>query len=201
MSHLSSSDPCKGEKSYVHSLTSRGYVNHNLERYARLHHEISRQESLSPKELEEIKRRRELEQFRALSSRSRHTEYQTRESMNPATGTSHPTAVASAAAIYHSRLAILPQQGRTTGPPSHFEAFGLPTHIPSNPLPSSGHHHSTPVHSSAYRHLLPLMLYYLVNSIILAELLTLILIPCGNRKWLQMPGQLISLMKQELRET
>ncbi|GFT05442.1 lysine-specific demethylase 3A [Nephila pilipes] len=158
MSHLSSSDPFKGEKtqSYVSSQTSRGYVNNSLERYARPHHEGSHREILSAKELEDLKHRRDLEQYRALSSGSRHPEYQARESMNPAAAASHPAAVASAAAIYPRVAALLPQQGRSAGPPSHFEAFGLSPHIPSNPPPaSSGHPHSTPVHSSAYRHLLP----------------------------------------------
>ncbi|GFR06494.1 lysine-specific demethylase 3A [Trichonephila clavata] len=157
MSHLSSSDPYKGEKtqSYVSSQASRGYVNNNLERYPRTHREGSHREVLSAKELEDLKHRRDLEQYRALRSASRSQEYQVRESMNPAAAASHPAAVASAAAIY-PRVALHPQQGRSTGPPSHFEAFGLSPHIPTNPPPaSSGHPHSTPVHSSAYRHLLP----------------------------------------------
>ncbi|CAL1277293.1 unnamed protein product [Larinioides sclopetarius] len=156
MSHLNTSDPCKGEKtqSYVSSQTSRVYVNNNFERYARAHHEGGYPEGLSSKELEDIKHRRDLDQFRALNSGSRQPEYPAQESMNPSTVASHPAAVASAAAVY-PRVAILPQQGRTTGPPSHFEAFGLSPHIPSNPPPASSGHHPAPVHSSTYRHLLP----------------------------------------------
>ncbi|KAF8790844.1 probable JmjC domain-containing histone demethylation protein 2C isoform X2 [Argiope bruennichi] len=111
-------------------------------------------ESFSSREARDIRHRRDLSQYRALSSGSRHPEYPAQESMNPATAASHPAAVASAAAVY-PRVAILPQQGRTTGPPSHFETFGLSPHIPLNPPSATSGHHPATVHSSTYRHLLP----------------------------------------------
>lgn len=147
MSQLGSNDPSKGEKpqSYV-SQTPRGY-NNNVERYSRTHHE---RDGLSPKDLEDLKHRRDIEQFRALTaSGPRHPEYQSRESMNPTSSTTHPAAVSSAANLYQ-RVSVS-QQGRSAG--AHFETFGG---IASNAPPTSNsHHHATPVHSSTYRHLLP----------------------------------------------
>ncbi|KAG8198328.1 hypothetical protein JTE90_021577 [Oedothorax gibbosus] len=145
MSQLGSNDQSKGEKlqSYV-SQGSRGY-NSNVERYARTHHE---RDGLSPKELDELKHRRDVEQFRALTAGvPRHSEYQSRESMNPASSTSHPAAVGSAANIYQRVSAT--QQGRSQG--THFESF---SGISPNAPPTSSSHHQ-PIPSSAYRHLLP----------------------------------------------
>lgn len=143
MSQLSSNDPSKGEKpqSYA-SQTPRGY--NNVERYSRTHHE---RDGLSPKDLEDLKHRRDIEQFRTLTaSGPRHPEYQSRESMNPASSASHSAAVGSASNLYQ-RVSVS-QQGRPTG--THFEAFtGI---SPNAPPTSNSHHHSTP---ATYRHLLP----------------------------------------------
>lgn len=155
MSHLGSSDPCKGEKtqSYVSNQPSHGYIGNNVERFNSVAHDGNLTESVIAKELEDVKHRRDQEQYRALGGGSRSTDYLPREPMNPSSAVSHPAAVPSAAAIY-PRVALVTQHPRATGPPSHFESYGLPSHVSSNPPPSSGSHH-TPVHSQPYRHLLP----------------------------------------------
>lgn len=156
MSHLGSSDPCKGEKSqsYINNQPSHAYIGNNHERFNSVPHDGNHPESVISKELEDVKQhRRDQEQYRALSGGSRSSDYLPREPMNPGSAVSHPAAVPSAAAIY-PRVALVTQHSRTAGPSSHFETYGLPSHVPPNPPPASGSHH-TPVHSQAYRHLLP----------------------------------------------
>lgn len=154
MSHLGSSDPCKGEKtqSYVNNQTSRAYIGNNIDRFNAVSHDSSA-EGVIAKELEDVKHRRDQEQYRTLSGGTRPSDYLPREPMNPASAVSHPAAVPSAAPIY-PRVALVSQHPRTAGPSSHFETYGIPSHVPPNPPPSSGSHH-TPVHLQAYRHLLP----------------------------------------------
>lgn len=153
MSHLGSSDPCKGEKSqsYASNQPTHAYIGNNVERFNSMAHDGNLNENVSVKDLEDVKRHRDQEQYRALAAGSRSSDYLPGEPMNPSV--SHSAAIPSAAAIY-PRVGLVQQHPRAPGPPPHFEAYGLPSHVPSNPPPASGSHH-TPVHSQAYRHLLP----------------------------------------------
>ncbi|XP_015924626.2 lysine-specific demethylase 3B [Parasteatoda tepidariorum] len=150
MSHLGSNESSKGEKtqSHVNNQSQRGYYN---ESYNRANHERNFRENVSAKELVESEQSHDREQYHALSSGARHPELLAHESMNPSVAASHSAAVASAAAVYPR---VISQPNRAI-PPSHFESYGLSSHVPPNPATSTGHHHSAPIHSSAHRHLLP----------------------------------------------
>lgn len=154
MSHLGSSDPCKGEKTqnFISNQSSHPYIGNNVERFSSVASDGNLTENVIAKELEDVKRR-DQDKYRALSGGPQSSDYHTGELMNPSSSVSHPAAVPSAASVY-PRVALVSQPPRAAGPSSHFENYGLSSHVPSNPPPPSGSHH-TPVHSQAYRHLLP----------------------------------------------
>lgn len=149
MSHLGSSDPCKREKTrnFISNQSSHPYIGNNVERFSSVASDGNLTENVIAKELEDVTRR-DKDKYRALSGGTQSSDYHTGEPMNQSSSVSHPAAVPSAASIY-PRVALVSQPPRAAGPSSHFENYGLPSHVPTNPPPPSGSHH-TPVHT-AYR--------------------------------------------------